>query len=87
MIDAPPTVPFTDAAVLASHSDAVLLVVRAGTTTAPLVRRARESMAGANIVGVVLNDVVFTVVDRYFYRYDDYEPGPYAYARKPQNPA
>jgi Mrp family chromosome partitioning ATPase len=87
VIDAPPTVPFTDAAVLASHSDAVLLVVRAGTTTAPLVRRARESMAGANIVGVVLNDVVFTVVDRYFYRYDDYEPGPYAYARKPQNPA
>ena len=87
VIDAPPTVPFTDAAVLASHADGALLVVRAGATTAPLVRRARESMAGANVLGVVLNDVVFTVVDRYFYRYDDYEPGLYAYARKPQNPA
>jgi Mrp family chromosome partitioning ATPase len=87
VIDAPPTVPFTDAAVLAAHSDGALLVVRAGTTGAPLIRRARESLAGTNVLGVVLNDVVFTVVDRYYYRYDDYEPGPYAYARKQENPA
>ena len=82
VIDAPPTVPFTDAAVLASQADGVLLLVRAGATTKPLIRRARESLSGANVLGVVLNDVVFTVVDRYYDRYDDYEPGGRAYARQ-----
>ena len=84
VIDAPPTVPFTDAAVLAAHADGALLVVRAGTTTAPLIRRARESLDKTKVLGVVLNDVVFTAVDRYFYRYDDYEPGLYDYGRKPE---
>lgn len=82
VVDAPPTVPFTDAAVLASHADGALLVVRAGTTSTPLIRRARESLSGANVLGVVLNDVEFTAVDRYYYRYDDYEPGGHAYASK-----
>jgi capsular exopolysaccharide synthesis family protein len=75
VIDTAPTVPFTDAALLASHADGVLLVVRAGTTTAPLIRRAWESLSAANVLGVVLNDVVFTIVDRYYSRYDDYAPG------------
>jgi capsular exopolysaccharide synthesis family protein len=79
VIDTPPTVPFTDAAILASHADATLLVVRARTTTKPLIRRAWESLSGSNVLGVVLNDVTFTVVDRYYNRYDDYEPGRYAY--------
>jgi receptor protein-tyrosine kinase len=86
VIDAPPTVPFTDAALLAAHADAALLVVRAGTTTKPLIRRARESLAGTNLLGVVLNEVEFTVVDRYYYRYDDYQPGRYAPARKHERP-
>jgi Mrp family chromosome partitioning ATPase len=75
VIDSPPTVPFTDAAVLAAHADGALLVVRAGATSAPLIRRAKDSLTGTNLLGVVLNDVVFTVVDRYYYKYDDYEPG------------
>jgi capsular exopolysaccharide synthesis family protein len=87
VIDAPPTVPFTDAAVLALHADGALLVVRAGTTSAPLIRRARESLAGTNVLGVVLNDVVFTAIDKYYYRYDDDKPGAYAYAQKQPNPA
>jgi capsular exopolysaccharide synthesis family protein len=78
VIDAPPTVPFTDAAVLASHADGVLIVVRAGVSTKTLIRRAWESLSAANVLGVVLNDVVFTVVDRYYNRYDDYMPGRYA---------
>jgi capsular exopolysaccharide synthesis family protein len=86
VIDAPPTVPFTDAALLASHADGALLVVRAGTTTAPLIRRARESLSGANLLGVLLNDVVFTLVDRYYDRYDDYEPGGYACEQNPERP-
>jgi capsular exopolysaccharide synthesis family protein len=87
VIDAPPTVPFADAAVLASHADGCLLVVRAGTSTMPLIRRARESLSGTNILGVVLNDVVFTVIDRYYYRYDDDEPGGRAYADKRFGPS
>jgi len=82
VIDAPPTVPFTDAVLLAAHADGALLVVRAGTTTSTLVRRARESLSGTDVLGVVLNDVEFTFVDRYYYRYDDYQPGGYAYAQK-----
>jgi len=87
VIDAPPTVPFADAAVLASHADGSLLVVRASTSTMPLIRRAKESLAGTNILGVVLNDVVFTVVDRYYYRYDEDEPGGHAYAEKRFGPS
>lgn len=82
VIDAPPTVPFTDAAVLASHADGALLVVRAGTTTKPLIRRAWESLNGANVLGVVLNEVTITAIDRYYYRYDDYRPERYADGRK-----
>jgi capsular exopolysaccharide synthesis family protein len=87
VIDAPPTVPFTDAAVLASHADGTLLVVRARTTTKPLIRRAVESLSGSSVLGVVLNDVAFTVVDRYYNRYDDYQPGRYAYAGENDAPA
>ena len=86
VIDAPPTVPFTDAAVLASQADGVLLLVRAGTTTKPLIRKARESLSEANVLGVVINDVVFTVVDRYYDQYDDDEPGGRAYARRLEEP-
>jgi|KBSSwiStaDraftv2_1062776.scaffolds.fasta_scaffold07647_10 receptor protein-tyrosine kinase len=82
VIDAPPTVPFTDAAVLASHADGALLVVRAGFSTPALIRRARESLSGLKVLGVVLNDVVFTFVDRYYYGYDDIEPGGRSYAQK-----
>jgi capsular exopolysaccharide synthesis family protein len=82
LIDTPPTVPFTDAAVLASHADGALLVVRAGTTTNHLIRRAIESLSGARLLGVVLNDIVFSAVDRYYNRYDEYQPERYADARR-----
>lgn len=79
VIDAPPTVPFTDAALLQTVSDGVLVVVRVGMTTKQLIFRAMESLSGGVVLGVVLNDIRFTVVDRYYYKYDDYEPGRYAY--------
>jgi len=78
VIDTPPTVPFTDAAVLNAVSDGALLVVRARKTTGTLIERARASLAHSNLLGVVLNDVGFTPVDRYYYRYDDYNPRRYA---------
>ncbi len=78
VIDTPPTVPFTDAAVLSAVSDGVVLVVRAGKTTGSLIDRARASLAHGTLLGVVLNDVEFTPVDRYYYQYDDYNPRRYA---------
>jgi hypothetical protein len=32
----------------------------------------------STLLGVVLNDVAFTPVDRYYYQYDDYNPRRYA---------
>jgi capsular exopolysaccharide synthesis family protein len=78
IIDTPPTVPFTDAAVLNAMCDGALLVVRAGKTTGTLIDRARASLAHSTLLGVVLNDVGFTPVDRYYYQYDDYNPRRYA---------
>lgn len=78
VIDTPPTVPFTDAAVLSAVSDGALLVVRAGKTTVTLIDRARASLAHSRLLGVVLNDVGFTPIDRYYYQYDDYNPRRYA---------
>jgi capsular exopolysaccharide synthesis family protein len=84
IVDTPPTVPFTDAAVLNSVSDGALLVVRARKTTKPLIERARQSLAHGNLFGIVLNDVNFTPVDRYYYHYDDYNPRRYASKSKDQ---
>jgi receptor protein-tyrosine kinase len=78
VVDTPPTVPFTDAAIFDAVADGVLLVVRAGKTTGALIDRARASLAGGRLMGVVLNDVDFTPVDRYYYQYDDYNPRRYA---------
>lgn len=72
VIDSPPTVPFTDAAILQGRADGALLVVRAGKATRPLIERAVESLSGGRLVGVVMNDVHQTPVDRYYYRYDQY---------------
>jgi succinoglycan biosynthesis transport protein ExoP len=59
VIDSPPVNVVTDAAVLAPRVDAVLLVVRAGTTRLGAAVLAVEQLrrAGANIIGVVVNDV------------------------------
>ena len=78
VIDTPPAVPFSDAAVVQGLVDGTLLVVRAGTTPKATVNRALESLEGGPVLGVVLNDVSPTPVDRYYYRYDEYDPYRYA---------
>lgn len=78
VIDSPPAVPFADAHTLHPFVDGAILVVRAASTSKATVERALESLADGALLGVVLNDVHQTVVDRYYYRYDAYDP--YAYA-------
>lgn len=59
VIDSPPLLPVTDAAVLARSVDGVLLVIEAGRTRKSAARQALESLrqVGANVLGVVLNGV------------------------------
>jgi capsular exopolysaccharide synthesis family protein len=58
LIDSPPVLPVTDAAVLAKDADATLLVVAAFRTKSGDLLRASEKLAQVNarVVGVVLNE-------------------------------
>jgi tyrosine-protein kinase len=59
LLDAPPLLPVTDAAVLAAQTDGALVVVRHGTTTRDQLAYAIERLGsvGAKPLGVVLNMV------------------------------
>lgn len=61
LFDAPPVLAVTDATLLATRVDGVLLVVEAGATRRDLARRARAQLekVNARLLGVVLNNVAF----------------------------
>jgi succinoglycan biosynthesis transport protein ExoP len=71
VIDSPPIVPVTDAAVLAATVDATILVVRAFQTSKDMGRRAVRALrdVGGRIVGTVLNSVD---LERHAYGYQYY---------------
>jgi succinoglycan biosynthesis transport protein ExoP len=73
LVDTPPMLAVTDAAVLAPKVDGVLLVVRPGKTRASALRHTLEEMkqVGARVIGVVLNDVT-THRSAYSYHYKYY---------------
>ncbi len=54
-VDLPPTLPFADAAILGHQLDGLLMVVRANFTQASSVTQAVEQLAGAKVLGCVLN--------------------------------
>jgi ATPases involved in chromosome partitioning len=58
LFDTPPVIAVTDAAVLATRLDGVLLVLQAGKTRRDRAREARRLLekVKANIVGVILNN-------------------------------
>jgi len=67
--DAPPVVAVTDAAVLSTKVDGVLLVISAGRTKRDFARmaKARLEKVNARLLGVVLNNVPFDVsLHRYY---------------------
>lgn len=59
IIDAPPLLPVTDAALLAAHADGAILVLRHGKVTREQVRLSNDRLeqVDASLVGVVLNMV------------------------------
>jgi succinoglycan biosynthesis transport protein ExoP len=77
LIDTPPVLTVTDAAVLVSISDGVVLVLRYGESSRNVVARASEILlrSGAHLLGVVLNAVDLQSSDyaEYYGRaYNDY---------------
>lgn len=74
LIDSPPVLPVTDAAVLAARVDATLLVCTAGSTTRKEATRSVELLrqVDAPIVGTVLNGVGADAEYGYAYKYEYY---------------
>jgi capsular exopolysaccharide synthesis family protein len=68
LIDTPPIIAVTDAAVLASRVDGVVIVVNAGKTRRDLASKAKDILqqVNANILGVVLNNAK---IDKSAYEY------------------
>ena len=69
IVDTPPTLSVTDAVVMSTRADAVVLVIRSGQTTKQALRRARELLVQVNarVAGVLLNAVDLTSPDYYYY--------------------
>jgi protein-tyrosine kinase len=57
ILDSPPTVPVSDASVLARMCDGVLFVVRGGSTPAEVCSKGCRELQNAPLIGVVLNAV------------------------------
>ena len=88
MLDTPPVSVVTDAAVLGTLADGVIVVARMGATHGEALRRSVEELEaiGARLVGTVLTDV-HHAEDRYGYRhpyeyYHDAEDGDRARRRR-----
>jgi succinoglycan biosynthesis transport protein ExoP len=69
IVDTPPTLSVTDAVVMSTRADAVVLVIRSGQTTKQALRRSRDLLmqVNARIAGVLLNAVDLTSPDYYYY--------------------
>ena len=75
LIDSPPVLPVTDAAILSRHADATLMLAAAGQTRRGDLHRAVEKLdqVGATILGIVLNKVTRQTGRTYGYSYS-YKP-------------
>jgi tyrosine-protein kinase Etk/Wzc len=78
IIDCPPVITVTDAAVLAAEADAVLLVIHSGKTDREAAKRAKSLLNNVNaaIAGTVLNNITSDMLAGYSYYYHyEYEDG------------
>jgi len=72
IIDSPPAVLVSDAALIANYCDGVLLVVRSNNTPVDAAKRARKEFADRNVVGVVLNGIASDLSPYSQYYYPSY---------------
>ena len=68
IIDSPPAISFTDAAILSTLVDGVLIVVRESKSSRKMVSRVKQQLLdlGANIYGIILNDARTNPSDYYY---------------------
>ena len=71
LVDTPPVIAVTDAAILSQIVDGVILVMASGEVNRKFALRAKELLdqVGAKILGVVLNKVNIKPSDYYYYYY------------------
>jgi len=71
LIDTPPILAVTDAQLLASRSDGVLLVINAGKVKKDIAAKAKDNLmrVNARLLGVVLNNVKRKDSEEYYYYY------------------
>ncbi len=71
VLDSPPAISFTDASILSTMVDGVVIVVHSGRSSRAVVRRAKQQLldVGAHIFGVVLNNVKLETQDYYYSGY------------------
>ena len=71
IIDSPPAISFTDAAILSTQVDGVVLVALSGKSSIHLMRRFKQRLAniGARIYGVVLNGIKANSLEYGYYGY------------------
>ena len=69
LIDSPPVLPVTDSVILSRYVDGVVLVVKGAETPQRVVIDAKNRLqrVGAQVLGIVLNDVDVTSGDYYYY--------------------
>jgi polysaccharide biosynthesis transport protein len=79
IVDSPPAISFTDASILSTFVDGVILVVHGGRSSRAVVRRAKQQLldVGANIFGVVLNNVKADSHEYYGAGYSSYYQSEY----------
>jgi len=79
-MDSPPALAVTDASVLSSYAEVVIVVVSAGTTSIGALERTAEVLetVGAKVAGVVLNN--FNLIKAYGFPHNRASYGNYGYA-------
>ncbi len=75
LLDSPPTAALSDAAILSTQCDGVLLVLDAGKSRREVARRAMEALrrVNARVVGAVLNRMPMQGDSYYYYYYYTYD--------------
>jgi tyrosine-protein kinase Etk/Wzc len=83
IIDSPPILAVTDSAILAKHTDGMVLVLRSGETEQRAAERAVDQVrrVGVRVFGAVLNEVSSTTVEESYYMQYHYSYHPKEHAR------
>ena len=74
IVDSPPAISFTDAAILSTLVDGVILVAMVGKSSIHVMKKFKQRLnnIGARIFGVVLNGITSSSVEYGYYGYSSY---------------